>query len=174
MANRPSFRGPTVLILASWCFTRSCPWLEERLFRLRVLQPYVRIVRGEEPLSPRARIVSAVLMWTAITVSLAVLRASGGPAPWTAAVLIGAGLAGSVAIARFRRVPAPARAWPSEASAQREEDRIGVLIGLLKATPQALWRIPGVLETVDEFGKGDVTWHFDQTDMAKAKKILGI
>jgi uncharacterized protein len=106
----PGLPTTIFLILASWCFTRSCPWLEERLFRLRVLQPYVRIVRGDEPLSPRARIVSAVLMWTAITTSLAVLRASGGLEPWLAAVLMGSGLVGSVAIARFRRVAVPVRA----------------------------------------------------------------
>jgi uroporphyrinogen-III decarboxylase len=29
------------------------------------------------------------------------------------------------------------------------------------------------LETVNEFGKGEVSWYFDQTDMLKAKKILG-
>jgi uroporphyrinogen-III decarboxylase len=29
------------------------------------------------------------------------------------------------------------------------------------------------LETVNEFPKGGVCWYFDQTDMAKAKKILG-
>jgi uncharacterized membrane protein YbaN (DUF454 family) len=105
----PGLPTTIFLILASWCFARSCPWLEERLFRLPLLRPYVRIVRGEEPLSPRARIVSAVLMWTAITVSLAVLRGNGGPAPWLAATLIGSGLVGSVAIARFRRSPVPAR-----------------------------------------------------------------
>lgn len=106
----PGLPTTIFLILASWCFTRSCPWLEERLFRLRVLKPYVRIVRGEEPLSPRARILSAVLMWSAITISLAVLRASGGLEPWLAAVLMGSGLVGSVAIARFRREPATVRA----------------------------------------------------------------
>jgi uroporphyrinogen-III decarboxylase len=29
------------------------------------------------------------------------------------------------------------------------------------------------LETINEFPKGAVTWYFDQTDMARAKKILG-
>jgi uroporphyrinogen-III decarboxylase len=29
------------------------------------------------------------------------------------------------------------------------------------------------LETVNEFEKGQVTWYFDKTDMAKAKRILG-
>lgn len=29
------------------------------------------------------------------------------------------------------------------------------------------------LEAVKDFPKGTVTWHFDQTDMAKAKKVLG-
>jgi hypothetical protein len=105
----PGLPTTIFLILASWCFARSCPWLEERLFRLRALRPYVRIVRGEEPLSPRARILSATMMWTAIATSLAVLRVAGGTGPWVAAALIGSGLAGSVAIARFRRVPVRVR-----------------------------------------------------------------
>lgn len=106
----PGLPTTIFLIVASWCFTRSCPWLEERLFRMRLLRPYVRLVRGEAPMSPRARVVSTALMWTAIVVSLLVLRAGGTLTPWLAAVLVGAGLVGSVVIARFRRAPAPTRA----------------------------------------------------------------
>ncbi len=29
------------------------------------------------------------------------------------------------------------------------------------------------LEIVNEFAKGDIAWHFDKTDMEKAKKIVG-
>ena len=94
------------LIVASWCFARSSPWLEERLFRWRILRPYVKLVRGEEPLSARARVVSGALMWTAITISVLVLRASGGAAPWLVAALIVAGVVGTVVIVRFRREPA--------------------------------------------------------------------
>jgi len=103
----PGLPTTVFLLVASWCFTRSCPWLEERIFRLRALRPYVRIVKGDEPLSPRARIASAAMMWTAIAVSLLLLRARDGAGPIAAAALIGSGLVGSVAIARFRRV-APA------------------------------------------------------------------
>lgn len=99
----PGLPTTIFLIAASWCFTHSCPWLEERLFRMRILRPYVKIMRGDEPMSPRARIASTALMWTAIVISLVVLRAGGGLAPWGAATLIGAGLIGSVVIARFRR-----------------------------------------------------------------------
>jgi uncharacterized membrane protein YbaN (DUF454 family) len=106
----PGLPTTIFLILASWCFTRSCPWLEERLFRLRILRPYVRLVRGEEAMSPRARVISTALMWTAIAISLFVLRASGRLGPWLAAVLIGAGLVGTVVIYRFRREPVPVRA----------------------------------------------------------------
>jgi len=105
----PGLPATIFLILASWCFTRSCPWLEERLFRLRLLRPYVRIVRGDEPLSPRARVASAAMMWLAIAISLLVLHAGDDLALWLAAVLVGAGLVGSFAIARFRRAPAAAR-----------------------------------------------------------------
>ena len=34
---------------------------------------------------------------------------------------------------------------------QDEEDRIGVLVGMLMAAPQVLWRTPGMIETVDAF-----------------------
>lgn len=37
---------------------------------------------------------------------------------------------------------------------QREEDRIGILVGMLQAAPHVLWRTPGMLETVDEFLDG--------------------
>jgi len=99
----PGLPTTIFLILASWCFTRSCPWLEERLFRLRLLRPYVKLAKGEESLSPRARIASAALMWTAIAVSLLVLRAGDILTPWLAAILILAGIVGTVVIARFRR-----------------------------------------------------------------------
>jgi uncharacterized membrane protein YbaN (DUF454 family) len=105
----PGLPATIFLIFASWCFTRSCPWLEERVFRLRLFRPYVKIVRGEEPLSLRARIASAALMWAAIGLSLLVLSARDALAPWLAAVLVAAGIIGSTVIARFRRTPAPVR-----------------------------------------------------------------
>ena len=106
----PGLPTTIFLILASWCFTRSCPWLEERLFRMRVFRPYLKIVRGEEPLSPRARIVSLVMMWAAIGVSLLVLDARCALVPWLGAVLVGAGVVGSIVIARFRRASSAAGA----------------------------------------------------------------
>lgn len=36
-------------------------------------------------------------------------------------------------------------------SVQNQEDRIGVLIGMLQGAPQVLWRTPGMLDTVDGF-----------------------
>jgi hypothetical protein len=35
-----------------------------------------------------------------------------------------------------------------------EEDRIGVLVGMLQAAPQVLWRTPGMIEAVDAFLAG--------------------
>jgi hypothetical protein len=37
----PGLPTTIFLILASYCFTRSCPWLEERLLRTRLFAPYM-------------------------------------------------------------------------------------------------------------------------------------
>jgi hypothetical protein len=72
-------------------------------------------------MSPRARIASTALMWTAIVSSLAVLKADGHTAPWIPVALIGAGLVGAVAIARFRTGPVlePVPAESEEPERQR-------------------------------------------------------
>jgi uroporphyrinogen-III decarboxylase len=52
-----------------------------------------------------------------------------------------------------------------------------VVLGLIEAgimvTLFAEGRYASRLEVVNDFPKGWVLWHFDQTDMRKAKKILG-
>lgn len=96
---------PTTIFLlgASWCFARSCPWLEERLMRNRFFAPYLRILDGEEPLSPRARGITIAMIWTAVTVSLFMLDSQGLLGTASGASLVGAALIGSLVVWRFRR-----------------------------------------------------------------------
>jgi uncharacterized membrane protein YbaN (DUF454 family) len=93
--------------MGSFFLTRSCPWLEAKLLSTRLLRPYAEFVRSREPMTMRARIIAMTCMWCSIVVSLAVLGAShklggvrGQLVLW---LVIGAGLVGTIVIARFRR-----------------------------------------------------------------------
>ena len=110
---------PTTIFLlgASWCFARSCPWLEERLMRNRFFAPYLKILDGTEPMTTRARLVTIAMIWTAVTISLLILDARGALAPWGAVTLVAAALVGSFVVWRFRREARPATAALSDASA---------------------------------------------------------
>ena len=96
---------PTTVFLlgASWCFTRSCPWLEERLMRNRFFAPYLRILDGTEPMTTRARLVTIAMIWCAVTISLLVLDAQGILRLWGAITLVVAALVGTAVVWRFRR-----------------------------------------------------------------------
>jgi uncharacterized membrane protein YbaN (DUF454 family) len=99
----PGMPATVFLLAASYLFTRSCPWLEQRLLRSPLFRPYLPYVDGSRPLPLRARIGAMAAMWLAVGSSLALLGASGRLVPWVAVAIVVAAVAGTVAIARFRR-----------------------------------------------------------------------
>jgi len=99
----PGLPTTVFLIVASYLFARSCPWLEERLVRARVFRPFLPYVVGDRPMPLRARIAAAAMMWTAVGASLAALGYAGRLGPGVAAAILAAAVAGTVAIARVRR-----------------------------------------------------------------------
>jgi uncharacterized membrane protein YbaN (DUF454 family) len=96
---------PTTIFLlgASWCFVRSCPWLEERLLRNRFFAPYMRLLDADTPMPTRARVITIAIIWTAVSISLLTLRTQGLLSSWSAAPILAAALVGSVVVWRFRR-----------------------------------------------------------------------
>jgi len=107
----PGLPTTVFLIAAAWLFTRSCPWLEEKLVRHRFFAPFHAYLDPETPMPRRARVAALVAMWTAITAS-AILLGHGAPAGGALAggallaaraALVIAGLAGTVVILRIRR-----------------------------------------------------------------------
>jgi len=109
----PGMPATVFLIIASYFLTRSCPSLEKRLLQHRIFAPYLPYVRAGTPMPRRARVVAAALMWGSIMVSLAVLDRAGSLTVPVAAILVGAALAGTVAIARFRRTSVPPPLGPA-------------------------------------------------------------
>lgn len=99
----PGLPATVFLILASYLFTRSCPWLEERFIRNRFFGPYLQYLDGRRPMPRRARWIAAISMWIAVATSLTMLAWSGALGPWGGGSIVTAAVAGSVVIARYRR-----------------------------------------------------------------------
>ena len=99
----PGLPTTVFLIAATYLFTRSCPWLEERLVRARVFRPFLPYVRGDRPMPTRARVVAIAMMWTAVTISVATLAiASRAFLPVCVAIVVAA-VVGTVVIVRVAR-----------------------------------------------------------------------
>lgn len=95
----PGLPTTIFLILASYCFARSCPWLEERLLRNRLFAPYMTWIDGRERMPRRAKAGAIGMMWLAVITSLALLHFASRLPVWLAAVVVAAAVAGTFAIA---------------------------------------------------------------------------
>ena len=93
---------PTVgpLLLASVLLTKSSPRLEAKLVRNKFFARYLAYVDGTNELSFRAKLTSILLMWTSILVSCVLLNFAEFK-PWLLAILVIAGIVGTVFIIRF-------------------------------------------------------------------------
>lgn len=98
----PGLPTTVFLIVASWCFARSCPWLTDRLIHNRVFGPFVRYLVPGAVMPRRAKAVAMGLMWAAIAGSCWLIVARGAPA-FVPAVVILTGVAGTWCIARQGR-----------------------------------------------------------------------
>ena len=99
----PGLPTTIFLIFASYLFTRSCPWLEEKLVQAPIFRPFQQYVYGERVMPLRARVVTIAMIWTASGVSCGMMALKGALSP-TFAVIIGvAALVGSVVVALLFR-----------------------------------------------------------------------
>jgi uncharacterized protein len=91
------------LILASWCFTRSCPWLERKLIEAPLFRPFQVYLQPDAVMPRRARIIALIMMWAAIATSVATLRYTDSGSLLHQGLIVAAGAGGTVAILRMRR-----------------------------------------------------------------------
>jgi uncharacterized membrane protein YbaN (DUF454 family) len=99
----PGLPTTVFLLIASYCFARSCPWLEERLLRVPVFAPYMRAMDAGGGLSRPAAIRAVTSLWISVAVSLTVLWLAGQLPAWLAMIIAVAGIAGSGTIAYYTR-----------------------------------------------------------------------
>jgi uncharacterized membrane protein YbaN (DUF454 family) len=98
---------PTTIFLlgASYCFARSCPWLERRLLRVPIFSRYMAVLDEGRGMT-RGTVISALIsMWSCVGVSLLLLHVSGRLGPWIALTVVIAAVAGSATILLFARKP---------------------------------------------------------------------
>lgn len=103
----PGLPTTIFLIIASYCFTRSCPWLEDRLLRIPLFAPYMKVLDEGRGMSHAAARSALLSMWSCVSVSLGVLYLSGRLTPVVAAAIVLAALAGSAMILLYARKPRP-------------------------------------------------------------------
>jgi len=91
---------PTTIFLlgASWCFARSCPWLEQRMLNARIFRPFHPWLTGR--VTRRARVSSTIIMWIAITISAGLFLWADPPRWWGAGIVVALGFVGTWFIAR--------------------------------------------------------------------------
>lgn len=95
------------LIIASALFTKSCPWLEERLIRNRFFGPYLRYLDGKSRMPRRAKIITIAIMWTSVAASCWILLARTDQGFWAVPLVIIAAMGGTLMIAlQGRGLPA--------------------------------------------------------------------
>jgi uncharacterized membrane protein YbaN (DUF454 family) len=115
---------PTTIFLigASWCFARSCPWLEERLLEARIFRPFRGYLEKDGHVSPRAKAGSIAVMWIAISISAYLFCAGENPMHWLAGLIVGLGGIGTWFILRHgngRRDEAPTTPAPEPPATPR-------------------------------------------------------
>ncbi|MFZ4574878.1 MAG: YbaN family protein [Phycisphaerales bacterium] len=102
----PGLPTTVFVIIAAWCFAKSCPWLEQRLLRVPLFAPAMAIIDGTRPYTSRMRVISLVCMWLSGGLGVALLfRADHVSRVWPITVLA-AMLVGTAAILRYKRIPA--------------------------------------------------------------------
>jgi hypothetical protein len=105
----PGLPTTVFLLIGSWCFARSCPWLEQRLIRNRFFAPYLRYLDGDTPMPMRARIAIIGIMWTFVAISVFTMINADMAPIWPALVVVAA-VVGTVVVLRYRLRPGRTRA----------------------------------------------------------------
>jgi uncharacterized membrane protein YbaN (DUF454 family) len=98
----PGLPTTIFLIIATYLFTRSCPWLEERLIHNRLFAPFLGYLDGSTPMPMRAKLATMCIMWAFVAFSVLMLGRSLGPHSWVIFMPPVAAVVGSWFILRFR------------------------------------------------------------------------
>jgi uncharacterized membrane protein YbaN (DUF454 family) len=98
----PGLPTTVFLILATYLFARSCPWLEERLIRNRFFAPFLGYIDGSTPMPMKAKLATMCIMWAFVTLSVFLLGRGLGAQSWVIFMPPAAAVVGTLFIVRLR------------------------------------------------------------------------
>lgn len=98
----PGLPTTVFLLAASWCFARSCPWLEERLIRVPLFRPFLGSLEPGVRMPQGVLLKTLAVMWLAIGASAALVGFGEPSRPTLAAMIVVLGLIGTLFVLRLR------------------------------------------------------------------------
>lgn len=101
----PGLPTTIFLIIATACFMRSCPWLQRVLIQNRFFGPFLKYLEPGAAMPVRAKVLTIVVMWVAIGVSVALLSHQHLPMPWVGGAIVLAGVLGTIGVLRISGSP---------------------------------------------------------------------
>lgn len=107
----PGLPTTVFLIAASYLFVRSCPMLERKLVRNRFFKPFLVYLDQPSAMPLRAQIITLVLMWGSVTISVVLLALNNRVPVWVLPLPVLAAAVGTyfiVGLGARRRISRPA------------------------------------------------------------------
>jgi uncharacterized membrane protein YbaN (DUF454 family) len=99
----PGLPTTVFLIGASWCFARSCPWLEDKLIRVPFFRPFLGYLDNGAEMPRRAVFTTLVVMWFFIAFSIFTVTRGEEPNRILGAFIFALGLVGTFFVIRMGR-----------------------------------------------------------------------
>ncbi len=99
----PGMPTTIFLIMACYLFTRSCPYLEERLVRNRYFARFLVYLDKPTQMPMRARVIALTAMWISASVSAAILGFGPESTRWISPLVIALAAVGTLVILAMGR-----------------------------------------------------------------------
>nr|MBS0038433.1 YbaN family protein [Saprospiraceae bacterium] len=97
----PGLPTTIFVIIAAWCFSKSCPWLEEKLLRNKMFGPSMEIIDGKRPFTRKARTIAFSMMSVSGLTSIALLYYTEAVSSYVLWIIFFALIAGGISIVKF-------------------------------------------------------------------------
>ena len=97
----PGLPTTIFVIIAAWCFSKSCPWLEDKLLRNKIFGPSMEVIDGKRPFTKRARAIAFSMMSVSGLTSIGLLYYTAAVPHYVLWIIFVALIIGGISIVKF-------------------------------------------------------------------------